>query len=100
MGSEMCIRDRKKGNSVTAEVPKDQPRKLKYKEKQELEKLPAQIEKLEEDIAAIHTQMAEPEFYKGEGEMIAEVQSKLSKLDNELKSAYARWEELESLATG
>jgi ATP-binding cassette subfamily F protein uup len=75
-------------------------RKLKYKEKLELEKLPKQIESLEEEIAAIHGQMAEPDFYKSAGDLIADVQAKLSKLDADLKTAYVRWEELESLAAG
>ena len=76
----------------------EKPRKLKYKEKQELEKLPARIEELEAQIAKSHQQMAEPEFYQKPGAEIAEAQAELKKLDEELATAYARWEELEELS--
>ncbi|MFK7770090.1 MAG: ATP-binding cassette domain-containing protein [Mariniblastus sp.] len=76
----------------------DKPRKLNFNEKKELEKLPGQIETLEAKISEMHTAMGQPGFYQKPKEEIAEVQDKLSKLDAELKTIYARWEVLEELA--
>ena len=76
----------------------DAPRKLKYKERLELEKLPAEIDELEQQIAAIHQAMADPEFFKGSGEKIAEAQKQLADHETKLAEAMTRWEELESLA--
>ena len=76
----------------------DAPRKLKYKERLELEKLPTEIDELEQQIAAIHQAMADPEFFKGSGEKIAEAQKQLADHEANLAQAMTRWEELESLA--
>ena len=76
----------------------DAPRKLKYKERLELEKLPTEIDDLEQQIAAIHQAMADPEFFKGSGEKIAEAQKQLADHETKLAEAMTRWEELESLA--
>jgi len=63
-----------------------------------LEKLPTEIDELEQKIAAIHKDMADPEFFKGAGERIAEVQKQLADHEANLVQAMTRWEELESLA--
>jgi len=77
----------------------EKPRKLKFKEKQELEKLPPRIEKLEAKIADAHEQMADPEFYQQSKEVIANAQAELKDLEEELSTAYTRWEELEEIAS-
>ena len=77
----------------------DDARKLKFKEKQELEKLPAKIEQLETDVESATAMMADPDFYKKPGPEIAEAQTKLKKLQSALAAAYARWEELDQIAT-
>ena len=76
----------------------ERPRKRKYKEKQELESLPGQIEQLEQSIQQIHDEMAKPDFFKQEGTVIATRQQELKSLETELETAFARWEELEQLA--
>ena len=70
-------------------------RKLKYREQQELEALPGQIEQLEGRIGELHDVMAQPQFYQQSREQIAGEQSRLKQLEDELSAAYARWEELE-----
>jgi len=82
-----------------AEPKPEKPRKLKFKEKQELEKLPQQIEKLEAEVAKSHELMAQPEFYQKPGPEIASAQADLKKLEDELAVAYSRWEELEEIAS-
>jgi len=74
------------------------PRKLSFKERRELETLPAAIENCETEIAVLHRQMAEPKFYQQPGAQIAAAQSRLKQLEEQLAVAYQRWEELEPLA--
>ena len=76
----------------------EKPKRLGYKEKRELESLPEAIEQIEAKIVAIHTQMADPEFYKKDGAKIAKVQQEATDLQSELDEKYQRWEELESMS--
>lgn len=71
------------------------PRKLGYREQQELDALPDQIEDLERRQAEIHDQMSAADFYKQDGAAIAEVQSELDSVTQELQACYDRWAELE-----
>ena len=73
------------------------PRKIRYKEKQELAALPQEIEELERSIQTIHDAMTEPDFFKQDGAVITERQQELKHLEQRLGTAYARWEELEQL---
>ncbi len=74
------------------------PKKLSYKDQRELDQLPALIEQLESEQAALHEEMAAPEFYKQPGDQIASRQAALRSVDDRLAAAYARWEHLESAA--
>ena len=74
------------------------PVKLTYNQKQELEKLPHVIEKLEKQIASLHEKMAEPAFYKQDGKIISDTKTLLDELESELVNAYSRWEELATIA--
>jgi ATP-binding cassette subfamily F protein uup len=74
------------------------PRKLTYKERLELEGLPDLISQYEAQIDALHTEMAQSQFYQQPGSRIAEEQTRLKQLEADLQAAYGRWEELERLA--
>ncbi len=76
----------------------ERPRKLSYKEKQELETLPERIEKLEAEQVHLHRKLADPAIYKNEGEDIAGYKERLEFLETELTEAYDRWEVLEGMA--
>jgi len=92
-----------KGGSIrkraSKKVPKkeDRPRKLTFKERGELERLPARIDELEQERNRTYKQMSSPEFYRGDGGKISQTQARLEELERELDAAYDRWEELESL---
>ena len=73
-------------------------RKRTYAESLELEALPARIEELEERRDASTADMADPAFFRQDGETIAAAKAALDALEAELAEAYARWEELEALA--
>ena len=86
------------GAEPAAAAAPEAKRKLSYKEKRELESLPQKIESLEAGLVTIHESMADPDFYKKSGAEIASAQEKVNSLQSDLEIAFARWEELESLA--
>jgi ATP-binding cassette subfamily F protein uup len=73
-------------------------KKLSFKEQQELEKLPALLEKLETKQAQITAKMNEPTFYKQEQAVVNDALNELKNVENELARCYARWNELEENA--
>ncbi len=72
------------------------PRKLGYKEQRELEALPAHIQTLEDEQAALQTRLGEAGFYQQPVEEVDAVLARLQALEEELATAYARWEVLEA----
>jgi len=73
-------------------------RKLSYKEKQELEALPARIETLESELRTLQEAMASPAFYKQEGTAIAQTRGRLAECERDLAATYERWAALDELA--
>ena len=80
------------------------PRKLSYKEqralesqKQELANLPHRIEAIESELASLNQAMAGPAFYQQDSAEIAQAAARLKELEDELATAYQRWEELEQI---
>lgn len=71
-------------------------KKLSFKEQRELDSLPALIETLETEVAAMHAVMAGPEYYRQPGELLARDQTRLRELESRLATAFARWETLEA----
>ncbi|MCK9538819.1 ATP-binding cassette domain-containing protein [Dokdonella sp.] len=71
-------------------------RKLGYKERRELEGLPARIEALEARVGELGTAMQDAAFYAQDGAAIAAANQALAALQAELEAAYARWEALEA----
>lgn len=81
---------------VKATIVKEAVRKLSYKEKEELKRLPALIEKLEVELQQVLAEMAEPTLYKKGSEAVA-VSTRAGELKKQLDKAYARWQELEAV---
>jgi ATP-binding cassette subfamily F protein uup len=77
---------------------KDRPRKLTFKEKNELNGLPLRIETLETEVAELHEKIADPEFYRTAGPVVAGVNARLEEIERELATTYSRWEELDALS--
>jgi ABC transport system ATP-binding/permease protein len=76
---------------------KEKPRKLTFKEQQELDALPKRIETLDAEQQQITATMADPAFYRESGSKVAETKARLDAVEKELAEAYTRWEELEVL---
>jgi len=71
--------------------------KLSYRERQELNALPAAIEILEREQQLLEAQITNSGFYKQEKDKITSTLSRLEKLQNDLVLAYERWETLDSI---
>ncbi len=86
---------KKEKNQQQQTCPK--PKKLSFNETRELAALPEKIEALESEQDALHTLMADPDYYKrGKEEMVAN-QQRLEQIDGQLLEAFERWEYLESI---
>ena len=76
------------------------PAKLTYKERQELDGLPARIEALEAEQAGLYGQMADASTYQAGGEEVTRRSARLAEVEQLLAGLYARWEGLEAKAGG
>ncbi len=87
---------------VKIERPKKEkpivPRKLTYKEQQEIDRLPSKIEKLEEEQKAIYALLADFSFYQRDPEEVSQTKARSATLSDELQKAYERWNYLDELA--
>ena len=77
------------------ETAKPAANKLSFKENQELEALPVQIEALETEQSTINAQLATPAVYNNAKEAKL-LQTKLIGVEESIVTALARWEALES----
>ena len=71
--------------------------KLSYKDQRELDSLPAEIEQLEADIAALQEKIAAPDFYTRDAALVQEKLQELSAAETLLEQRVERWGELETL---
>jgi ATP-binding cassette subfamily F protein uup len=72
------------------------PKKLTYREREELEQLPSKIHAMEEEQRALAARIAAPDFYKEPADAIAQALERVDAIHDELLEALARWDELES----
>lgn len=72
------------------------PRRLSYMETQELDRLPEQIEILELERQNLFQTLSDSDVYK-RGKVISELRICLKSLEEEIETAYKRWEILENL---
>jgi ATP-binding cassette subfamily F protein uup len=75
-------------------------RRLSFGESRELAALPGQIEALESRQHALHALVADPGFYRRTPDEIAAPLAELADVEAALEAAYARWQALESIASG
>ena len=74
------------------ETSREQPSKLSYKERQELEALPDVIEGLEEEHEMLGQQLGDPDNYTDSNVDISGLQARLSEIEGALEKKMARWE--------
>ena len=78
--------------------PANRGGKLNNKEREEWSALPGRIEKLEAELLAGQTQMADPVFYNQGGEKVKVITARLQAIPGEIERLFARWEELDARA--
>jgi ATP-binding cassette subfamily F protein uup len=84
----------------TTRLPQDKPqaqRKLSYKQKYALEKLPAKMDALHADIARHQQTLADPRLYSRDPEGFARISKALHHLEADLAAAEDEWLALEML---
>ncbi|WP_111414713.1 ATP-binding cassette domain-containing protein [Billgrantia lactosivorans] len=87
------------GSAATASVAK-RPAKLSYKLQRELDALPAEIERLEAELAEFEARVGDPAFYQQDAGSVSETLQAMSDKQAELDATMERWMELEALAAG
>ena len=76
------------------------PVKLGYMQKRELKDLPQKIDTLESRQKELYEAMSDPQFYQKDKAEIARVKANLDRVENDIETAYLRWQELENMAEG
>jgi ATP-binding cassette subfamily F protein uup len=71
------------------------PRKLSYREQQELAALPTQIEELEKRQGELEVLSSDPGFYQREQDTVQQTLAELTQLGQQLDALLERWSELE-----
>lgn len=85
-------------NAAPSELsPKPKSKKLSYKLQRELEALPARLETLESEIEALQEQVNAPDFFSQPVDSTQAILDQLAATEQELETAFERWEELEAM---
>ena len=88
------------GKKVRPKPMPHKPVKLGYMQERELNDLPQKIDALESSQRELFEAMSDPLFYKKGKEEIARVKAHLDRVENEIETAYLRWEELDNIGEG
>ena len=91
-----------KRNSIESEklaskATQTKTKKLSYKEQQELNTLPKKLETLEEALEKLQEEVSRADFYSRDANSTQSVLDQFAQAQSALDTAFARWEELESL---
>jgi ABC transport system ATP-binding/permease protein len=95
-----AVRIEKREAQAQAARPEKAKKGLSYAERLELERLEEGIATLEQEFAAVEAMLADPSAYAGAEGGIAGISANYSRLEAELATSYARWEELEMKKAG
>ncbi|NHB96995.1 ABC transporter ATP-binding protein [Photorhabdus stackebrandtii] len=74
--------------------------KMSYHLLRELDQLPSLLEKLEEEINQLQSQVSDTEFFNQPHAVTGKILTKLSEREQALEVAFDRWQELETLKNG
>ena len=101
-GHQLAVTDRPQVSeaeaSETAERRKNRKKtKLSYKDQRELDQLPADIESLEANIAALQETIVAADFYSQDNEFVQRTLQELCEAESSLEQSVERWGELETL---
>jgi ATP-binding cassette subfamily F protein uup len=88
----------KAAEKLAEAAPTARTAKLSYKEQRELDMLPAEMERLQGEIAKGETALADPGLYQRDPKRFAQVNAALDATRSALEAAEERWLELEAKA--
>ena len=93
-----AIKPAAKPTAAPTQSRSERPRRarLSIPEERELAELPARIESLEAAVEEARARLADPVLYRDDGSAARTAHAELARREDELGSAYARWEELEA----
>ncbi|RSP68536.1 ATP-binding cassette domain-containing protein, partial [Acinetobacter baumannii] len=74
--------------------------KLSYKDQRELEQLPAEIEKLENEQAALSDKLADGSWFVTDADAATKASQRLAEIEELLLEKLERWDELEQMSKG
>ena len=83
-------------NASGSATPAPKLKKLSYRDQRDFEALPATIEALETEKAALEAQAGDPAFYSGARETVRATLARLESIGGEIDAAYERWAALEA----
>ncbi len=103
---DWLIQHKAQANSKTEKVKQEKPvveqnipqaigRKLSYKEEMERQRLPAEIERLEEEQEKLYALISDITFYQRDPKEVSQTQARADEVADQLLKAYERWEYLE-----
>ncbi len=85
--------------AASTEPARQKPKaKMSFKEKRELDEMPARIEKLEAEQRAITAKLADPTLYRDQAQEVKALQIRFAAIEEALMQALTRWEELTAKA--
>jgi len=101
-GRELAEMENPNSNPATGSRPgrraqKRKPNKLSYKQRRELDELPARIDGLERAVQMLQNRIAAPDFYSAPHDQVQAVLHELAGANVELERAIERWSELEEI---
>jgi ABC transport system ATP-binding/permease protein len=90
-----ALKTNNKQNAASSKQSKP-TNKLSFKEQQELDGIPAQIDLLETEQSDINTQLADSDIYVTQATLVKSLQARLSEIESLLEKLLAHWETLDS----
>jgi ATP-binding cassette subfamily F protein uup len=79
-------------------TPPDTRRRLSFRERQEWNELPGQIEALEQELHEIEQRLSDPAFFQADPEAIRTTTQRAREIPEEIERAFERWAELDARA--
>jgi len=74
-------------------------RRLGFKQKRELEALPGRVSALEQELAALHARMAQPDYHRTGAQTLRAERARCDEIAQQLEQLMERWVDLEALET-
>ncbi len=95
--TEQSARQEKSAGGEKPRTRLERQRTLTFKEKKDLEELPGRIEAMETERDQLYASLADPDFYRQEGDKIPVANTRIKELEQEIAAAYERWDSLETI---